>query len=228
MEKGKVKLEKYFYPMLCETGSEKDLGENKNKVAELKSDGTRCIIENIKEHGFRIYGKHGLTYTKTLPEITENFVGIQQTFRLDAEIVYIDNEGHQIFSGSQKRTQLSNMAKVEEARKMFPCGVFIFDIMMLNDIDFVEQKTAWIKRRVILENFVKMYSTLFGFANVRLTPYSFDQKNAFKFAIESGLEGVILKDITSPYLEGKRSALWLKVKAREHSVYILKDNGGGD
>jgi len=51
----------------------------------------------------------------------------------------------------------------------------------------------------------------------RLAP---DGMRAFKLAVERGLEGVVAKDSSSPYLEG-RSKAWLKVKVNQREEFVI-------
>lgn len=217
----KEKLVEYFHPQLCEQGSESDLGKE-GWIAELKMDGSRAIAERTKE-GFKLYGKRGLTYTETITEISEQLSRIPQLFRLDGEIVYIDKEGHQIFSGSQKRCQLSNPKKINEHKRLYPVGYYIFDLVMVNGIDLTD--VEYRGRRYLLEAFFKLNNTLYNLSNVRLVPTSTNHKLMFDWAIKNGLEGVVLKKLSGKYEMGKRSRNFLKLKRREHSIFTLENNG---
>jgi len=214
--KAKEKLEVYFKPMLCEEGKESDLN-NPNYIGTLKVDGTRCIIERT-ENGFQIFGKRGLTYTNILPELG-NLAKIPQLFRLDGEIVYIDSKGHQVFRGSQIRCQISNAEKVKEYSGLYPIGIFLFDITMLNGIDLTQ--LPFIKRFTILTHFLKLYSELLDLSNVRLIPISMNKQEMYEWAKASGLEGLVLRLINGKYEVGTRSKNALKVKCREHSIFVL-------
>lgn len=216
-EKAKEKLTEFFKPMLCEEGAEKDL-DNPSYIGTLKVDGTRCVIERT-ESGFQIFGKRGLTYTNILPEL-ENLAKIPQLFRLDGEIVYIDSDGHQVFRGSQIRCQISNSEKVKEYAKLYPIGVFLFDITMLNGVDLTQ--LPFIKRFTILTHFLKLYSELLDLSNVRLIPISMEKRKMYEWAKENGLEGLVLRLINGKYEVGKRSKNATKVKCREHTLFVLK------
>lgn len=217
----KRKLDNGFSPMLCEQGSEADLGKE-GWISELKCDGTRAICERTEE-GFRLYGRRFLEYTKTIPEISEQLSKIPQFFRLDGEIVYIDKDGHQCFVGSQKRTQISNAKKVEEYKKLYPVGYYIFDLVMVNNIDLTNLEYR--ARRYLLESFFKLNNALYNLSNIRLVPTSMNHKLIFDWSIKNGLEGVVLKKLTGKYESGKRSWSWRKVKRRDHSIWTLVNNG---
>jgi len=215
----KRKIEDYFQPMLCEDGTVADL-EKEGYVAELKVDGTCAIAEYSPEIGFRLYGRNGLLYNDTIPEITDSLIRIPNSFRFHGEIVYIDGNGHMVFAGSQKRCQISNPKKVEAYRRAYPVGLFVFDMPMLNDIDL--KSLSWIQRRQLLENFVSLNTKLYGIQTLRLVPISYNPKEMYVKAVKEGYEGIILKKIISPYVQ-ERSRLWLKVKARDHTIYVLED-----
>lgn len=219
----KRKLDDAFQVMLCDDGTVKDL-DRKDYVADLKADGTLGVIERTLE-GFRIYGRKGLEYTETLPELTEQFSQIPMLFRILCEIVYIDREGRMVFHGSQKRCQISNSKKVEEYRRKYPVGVFAFDIVMVNGMDLTNAQ--YITRRGILEHFYYMNKILHGLGNMRLTPTSRGngQSNTefYGEAVEKGYEGVVLKRVDGKYVCGKRSRNFIKVKARDHTPYLLRD-----
>lgn len=217
----KRKLENYFQPMLCEDGNESFL-DKKGYVAELKADGTRCIAEYLPELGLRIYGRRGLLYNSILPEITADLEKIPNFFVLDSEIVYIDEQGHMVFSGSQKRCQISNPKKVAEYRKLYPVGLFVLDMPILNGINLMS--LPWFQRRQLLEHFLDLNVKLYGLKTLRPIPISYNPREMYNSAVERGYEGIVMKLITSPYVQ-KRSHYWLKIKAREHTIFVLSNGG---
>ena len=76
-------------PMLCETGSLKDL-RRQGFVGEEKYDGgSRALI--IKENGVvTIQNRQGVIYTSRMPELVDAAKEIQGDFILDGEICYIN------------------------------------------------------------------------------------------------------------------------------------------
>jgi len=111
--------------------------------------------------------------------------------------------------------------KVDEYRKLYPVGVFLFDITHLNGIDLT--KLPFMKRWNILTAFHKLYSELLGWNNIRLVPISMEKRKMYEYAKEIGLEGIVLRKLDGIYEEGKRSENMKKLKVREHSIWTLKD-----
>jgi len=224
----KEKLDSFFEPQLCEQGTEADL-DNPLYIAEPKIDGTRCIVERMpgNDEGLVIYGRRGLIYNNKIKEITQPLSQIFGFFRLDGELVYLDPEGHTIFSGCQKRLQVTNPEQIEKYSKTYPLGLFLFDIVYLNGINLMPW--PYHKRRTILERFVGLQQELFGWETIRLIPTTLRtgmaSRQMFELWIKNGNEGVILKKINGSYESGKRTDNWKKVKIRDHTPFVLPNNG---
>lgn len=207
--------------MLCGTGTEKDL-DRTDYVAEPKFDGMPCVAERTLQDSLRIYGKNGLTYTKTLPEITENLQHIKAYFRIIGELVYINEKGEMIFSGSQKRCQISNSEKVEAYMKAYPLILYTFDIVMLNGENL--ENLPYSTRRMILQHFIGLQKELYGLKHVRIVPVSTSNREMYEWSKKKGWEGVVLKKLNGTYHKGKETDDYLKVKCRDHTIFILPNN----
>ena len=86
-------------PMLCETGSVKDL-TRQGYVSEEKYDGTMAFI--IKENNVvAIQNRHGINYTRRMPELAEAANQIPGNFTVQGEIVYINPDGEIEFTPCQ-------------------------------------------------------------------------------------------------------------------------------
>ena len=165
-----------------------------------------------------MYSRRGLLYNENLPEITKELQKILTFFRLDGGIVHINDKGQVTFQGSQKRCSISKPEKVEEYRKKIPVTYYVWDMPMLGGKNLMSK--PYIARRYLLEQFFKLYQPLLNFKHIRLIPMSVKKKEMFDWAIKHGLEGVVLKQIDSPYVN-KRSKSWIKIKLRSHTPYIL-------
>jgi len=219
----KRRLEHFVPMMQVETGTEEDLNKL-GYLSELKVDGSSAIAERT-EDGFKLYGgRRGLEYTEILPEITEQLNKIPMLFRVDGEIVYIDSQGHMIFSGSQKRCMISSKEKVEKYKKLYPVGMYVWTITMLNGVDLTRR--TYLERRKLLESFLYINSRLYNLSNIRLIPMSMNATEMYKKSIDAGYEGVVLKRIDGVYEAGKKSKNNIKVKCRDHTIYNCLPNNG--
>lgn len=215
----KRKLENFWKPQIVKSGIEDDL-KRLTHVALLKADGTACVVERNKE-GLILYGRKGLEYTLILPDIVESLQKIRAYYRIIGELVYIDDNGHMIFAGSQKRCQISNPKKVKEYTRAYPLILFVFDIVNLNGSNL--ENTPFYQRRQILTHFIGLQKALYGLQNIRLMPIkpnNMTNEDFYQKVTAKGYEGVVLYNLLGTYHSGKETDDILKVKARSHTPFI--------
>jgi len=223
----KRKLGNFWEPQIVKAGFEEDLEKRKNHIALLKADGTECIVERNGE-GLTLYGRRGLEYTLTLPDVVASFQKIKAYYRIIGELCYIDDKGHMVFTGSQKRCQISNPKKVEEYSKAYPLILFVFDIVNLNGENL--ENIPFYQRRQILTHFIGLQKALnyHELDNIRLMPMkpsNMTNREFYQSVVGKGYEGVVLYNLLGTYQSGKETDDILKIKCRDHSIYILSNDG---
>lgn len=189
--------------MLCKDGTVQDL-KRQGLAAEWKYDGTRVKIEK-KNDQVKLINRHGIDYTHRLIDVVEAVKSIKGDFTIDGEAVYINPAtGHAEFTGSQRRCSTQDWTKIYSLQKQFPITMELFDIMELNGKDLTLLR--YIERKEWLASLLKGAPPTLQYVKPR-----FDLEKAWKEVLEQGEEGLILKDINSPY-EYERSYKWLKLK----------------
>ncbi len=140
----------------------------------------------------------------------------------DAEIVCFDGDGKPDFKRVVNRLHHTNERTIARAQAKHPAHCYIFDALYLDGRSLV--RDPLVRRRNWLVDVVK-----------RDTPYRVsdivEDGEAFFNAVKTmGLEGIVAKDPASPYLPGKRSRNWIKVKVRDSTdcVIIGHTRGKGD
>jgi DNA ligase-1 len=98
---------------------------------------------------------------------------------------------------------------IDEASKEFPLNVFVFDILYLDGRDLTNEPYRE-RRRIIKEKF-KGRKILKPSKSVLVARPARVEK-IFKQALSEGLEGIMAKDLDSPYTAGKRKFAWIKLK----------------
>jgi len=217
----KRKLEEFYQMMEFEKGIESDL-EKEGYACEPKFDGTPCVIERTPK-GFKIYGKRGLDYSLILPDVVNSVSKFRAFYRIIGELVYFTPESKMVFSGSQKRCQISNLDKVEKYAKAYPLILFVFEITMLNGENL--EDVLFYRRRKILENFIGLQKSLYDLPNIRITPIEYkERRKMFEWCIKKGWEGILLKALNGTYHSGKRTYDIIKLKRRDHTIHTLPNN----
>ena len=168
-------------------------------VFEEKYDGVRMLA--YKEgRKVSLVSRNGIDRSNRYPTIAREIAKVNaKTLLLDGEIVVFD-------ARRVSRFQLLQQGKGTVQFAVFDC--------LHKDGKDLRRETLSARRKV-LEQAVKSSATV-GIAK-RLAS---DGLAAFEIATKRGLEGLIGKDTSTPYREG-RSTAWLKVKINQQEELVI-------
>jgi len=178
-------------------------------ASEYKLDGERVQIHRQGEK-IILYSRSLENITNYYPDIVENIGKCLKDNEviLEAEIVAInDNTGE--FLPFQELMHRRRKYKIAKAVQEYPITVNFFDVLLSEGKSCLE--ISYKKRRSILEKIVVENS----FAKIMpMTWVKTDNEveDSLENAINSGCEGIMLKQIDSPYRAGARASNWLKLK----------------
>lgn len=192
-------------PMLAYSAAEPF--DSRDHIFEVKWDGTRCILF-LRQGEVRLQNRRLLDITHRYPELVRQLPEVIRAEEaiLDGELVVLRG-GRPHFPSLQQREHVSDPFKAELLAKELPATYIVFDLLLLNGQDctcwsLLERKEAL--QRIVTDSEVVLQSR---FVEER-------GKAFYEGAIKEGFEGVMAKRKDSPYLIGKRSRFWLKVKPR--------------
>ena len=170
---------------------------------EVKWDGFRSIAE-IKGGKVRLLSRNGKPQNARFPKVAEALTGLPVDTVLDGEIVSVDEKGRPDFQA------LQNSLCTGEGRILY----YVFDILQVDGKDL--RPLALKRRRAILEKLLPASKV------VRLSEAIETKGRAFFRAAETnGLEGIMAKDLASPYRAGERSREWLKIKTQKRQEAVI-------
>lgn len=168
-------------------------------VYEEKYDGYR-ILAYKEGKRVRLLSRNDIDRTERFPETAAAIANLRPpTLLLDGEVVVFDKK-------SVSRFQLFQESKGH------PVYV-VFDCLFCAGQDL--RRAPLSKRRDTLENSIGSTKRLL--LSRRLAANGLD---AFRAAQRGGYEGLVAKDLTSPYIQG-RSKLWLKVKVHQEDEFVI-------
>src|SRR5258708_19019049 len=170
-----------------------------NWVYEEKYDGIR-ILAYKEGQEISLITRNDVNRASDFPKIATAISGLKaSTLLLDGEVVIFDERGVSRFQLLQRRSGDAKYA--------------LFDCLFVNGRDLRSAPLS--VRRENLESAVKFGNVLL--LSARLAENGFE---AFRVSQRRGFEGVVAKDASSPYVEG-RSRYWLKVKVRQEEEFII-------
>ncbi|HEX9653254.1 MAG TPA: non-homologous end-joining DNA ligase, partial [bacterium] len=207
-------------PMLA--NSDKKPPTSGDYLFEVKWDGIRATIV-LDEGQMRIISRGHRDVSKQFPELLipeKAFRGTCAVF--DTEIVCLDEDGRPSFKQVINRLMQRSASGIERGRQKHPVVCYVFDCLYLDGRPILQEPLT--KRREWLADAIRKDSPY------RVSEAVDDGQALFEAAKALGLEGIVAKDRTSPYLPGKRSNNWLKIKTRQtmDCLIIGYTKGKGD
>jgi DNA ligase D-like protein (predicted ligase)/DNA ligase D-like protein (predicted polymerase)/DNA ligase D-like protein (predicted 3'-phosphoesterase) len=198
-------------PML--TRSAEKPPESPDYVYEVKWDGIRALI-SLDEGEIKIHGRKRLDITKQFPELLIPEEAFRATSALfDGEIVCVDAEGKPDFANVIHRMQQKSEGAIERAKSKCTAVCYLFDCLYLDGRPIVNE--PFMRRREWLADAIKTGTPY------RVSEVVEEGPALFEAVKQMGLEGIIAKERNSPYLPGKRSEAWLKIKARQTTECVI-------
>jgi bifunctional non-homologous end joining protein LigD len=172
---------------------------------EIKWDGARAIA-HCSGGGVRLESRNLNDVTAQYPELRS--IGRQLGSReaiLDGEIVALDEDGRPSFQLLQRRMHLASESEIRRRAKRVPVTYMVFDVLYL--VGGSTMALPYEERRAKLEAL-----ELEGPSWQTPSYHRGEGKALLRESREQGLEGIIAKRLDSPYVPGRRTTTWVKVK----------------
>ena len=212
IKKFQIELFNPIRPMLADrikSGEDTVKKFQDNFAAEYKLDGERAQIHKQK-NTIVIFSRSLENITSYYPDIVEKISKtiISENVILEAEVVAMNSNSGD-FLPFQELMHRRRKYEIDEAVTKYPITVNFFDVLFSDEKNCMEMKYS--ERRKLLEKIIKEDE----FA--RLIPMSIINSKeqvleVLENSINSGCEGLMLKQLNSTYRAGIRGSNWLKLK----------------
>ena len=193
-------------PMKAAMGALPPSSQDGEWAYEIKWDGYRTLAF-IADGVVRLQSSNSIDVTAKYPELAglESAVNAESAI-IDGELVALDAQGRPSFSLMQQHVN--------------QVAFYAFDVLQINDVDAIA--LPYERRRALLTELLEPGAN-WSVPTNRIG----DGAALLAASAEQGLEGVMAKRLGSPYVPGKRSPNWRKVKNRtEVEVVIGGFNAG--
>lgn len=197
-----------------------DPPEHGNWRYEVKYDGYRAILE-WNEDSVYLWSRNGKDLLPLFPEI-RHFLQAQSELcndsfplLLDGELVILENMYKANFQKLQQRGRMATKERISHESALWPCRYLVFDILVLKGKHVTSQ--PYTERKASLENLFKAAKfPLFPSPSheklCQYVPAFHSLQDAMQTVKDYDGEGIVAKELHSPWEAGKRTGTWLKIK----------------
>ncbi len=177
---------------------------------EDKYDGERIQAHIKKDGEIVLFSRRQENITHQYPDVIEN---LKKSFQgketiVEGEVVSFD-EKHEKSMPFQVLMSRRRKHGIEEYVKKIPVRYFLFDLLYLDDENFLK-KTLEERKDALKRYFNKTKSV--DFAEYVITDDLLMIKQRFIDSLKRGNEGIMIKDYSGIYQAGTRGWLWIKFK----------------
>jgi bifunctional non-homologous end joining protein LigD len=199
-------------PMLATPLAEPPTGDG--WAYEIKWDGIRALAYLDGDH-LKLSARRGADHTPRYPELAAlaEALGGRDAI-LDGEIVAFDDEGRPRFQLLQRRMGLSTEATIRRRAVETPATYVAFDLLWIDGELLIEE--PYERRRELLDGLGLDAPHWRAPRN-----HVGDGAALWNLVQERDLEGIVAKQLGSPYRPGKRSREWAKVRNRRGQELVI-------
>ena len=187
---------------------------------EYKYDGFRMIIHK-KDKEVNLFTRSLENVTKQFPEVVTYILKYvkAKSCILDSEAVGYDKKTKEYKPFQYISQRIRRKYHIEKLQKEMPVEVNVFDILYYNEKSILEEpfeKRAKLIRKIITDHQYKIISSKQIITS--------DEKKAKEFnkkALKDNQEGVMMKNLKSPYQPGRRVGNMVKMKPEERDLDLV-------
>ncbi|WP_429157860.1 DNA ligase [Desulfitispora alkaliphila] len=180
--------------------------DSQDYLFQLKWDGVRCLAKS-KLDSQELYSRRGNRRTSRYPELSEALKKLTpKGVILDGEIVSLNQNGKPDFKQVLRRDLAVNKSTVNALMREISVTYIVFDILELEGKVLTEATLN--ERLELLHSVIPANSRLIS----PIQSIATEGISMYQAVSAEGLEGIVAKKKDSPYLLGKKSDYWYKIK----------------
>jgi DNA ligase D-like protein (predicted ligase) len=194
--------------------SRKDPFDSAKHVFEVKWDGVRTLAF-CERHAVRLQNRNLHDRTVQYPELQclSSILEGKQAL-LDGEVIAL-REGRPSFFDVMRRDACRTPDQARRVSRVIPVSFMIFDILALDGKSIANRPLSE-RKQLLAGALAKAEPPVYA-----VDYYPNDGKALYRVAGDRGLEGIVAKEWSSPYLMGRKSPYWVKVKHSKKQACVV-------
>ena len=192
----------------------------KPAAIEYKYDGFRLIIHK-KGDKIILFTRRLENVTNKFPEVVEYVKKYTkgQSFILDSEAVGYNKETKEYTPFQSISQRIRRKYDIEKTQKELPVEVNVFDILYYNGESLLDEPFE--KRTKLISKILENHPYKIIHAKQIITGDENSASKFYKEALKSNQEGVMMKNLQSPYNPGSRVGHMLKIKPEQRDLDLV-------
>lgn len=173
-------------------------------IAEVKWDGVRVLLFDDGSI-VNLYNRKGRERTNHYPEIVNTTsYSAAKSIILDGEVIALSSDGKPDFHQVMRRDGIRKMERVALVQPVVPVLYMVFDVLFHDGAWCTDE--PWQSRHERLQYILQPHP------HVHLVTANENGQAVYDAVVHQGMEGIVLKNIHSPYRIGGKTNEWLKYK----------------
>jgi DNA ligase-1 len=189
---------------------------------EFKYDGFRMMINKMPNGEIKIFTRRLDEVTKQFPEVIEYVKKYIKgdSFIIDSEAVGYNPKTKKYKPFQEISQRIRRKYDIEKIQKELPVEVNVFDIIFYEGKNLLKEKFK--ERRKLLQKIIKQEKWKLKLAEQIITSDIKEAEEFYQRALDTGEEGIMLKNLDAPYKPGARVGHMIKLKPelREFDLVI--------
>ncbi len=227
LEKVKIEIGKPVKVMLAEkvkTIKEGFEAVGKPAAVEYKYDGFRFIIHK-KGNEIKLFTRRLENVTDQFPEVADyirKYVKAESAI-LDSEAVGFDKKTKEYKPFQSISQRIKRKYDIEKLQNELPIEVNVFDILYYNGKSLLNEPFR--KRTELVKKIISDHPYKIIHSKQIITDDEKKAEEFYKQALKNNQEGVMMKNLDSPYSSGRKVGNMVKIKPEERDLDLVITGG---
>lgn len=199
---------------------------DKQIIFEVKYDGARLQIhlKKAKPAEIKFYSRRLNDDSAALPDVAE---ALRRAWKggdaiLEGEAVAFDPALKEKQAFQAVLMRLGRVHQIEEKAREIPLVLYLFDLLYHDGKDLMDQPQR--ERRKLLKKLFRSTDRVKITDEIVSDKFQ-DEEKFFKQALRAKHEGLMAKDPEAPYVPGKRTDYWMKIKPAFETLDVVVTGG---
>ncbi len=188
---------------------------------EFKYDGFRMLINKDEKGQIKIFTRRLDEVTKQFPEVKDyvsKYVKADN-FIIDSEAVGYDQKTKKYLPFQSISQRIRRKYDIAQVAHEFPIEINAFDLLYLNGKSLIKEPLK--ERTKLLRKIIHDEKWKFVSAKQLITTSEEEAQKFYEVALNEGEEGIMIKNLESPYKPGSRVGYMLKLKPTSNEFDLV-------